>query len=510
MSPPIHCLPEGVFQFLRGFIYSDDYHYFVSSSKRLFGDVKRRTIYFHLTKKKSKEYLTDESFQSLLLSKVENGWNQISIYYDKKSSQQLEIPDDLPIHRIIFSSTVIPQQFLENDVELDPPTIPPIDHIVLFPSCFRYLKEFDFVSCCFFIRYSHWNFHLFCNLFKLSIRECSNDNLQPLQLIPDLTVRQCPNIQDFSMLGRQKRLVIHTCDGLKDVRSFRAIHHLELISCKNLEDVSPLYGIYDLTIQKCPNVKDISSLGGHHRLKLSYDYTADLVGYDILHRIPHVSLALCNITDASVLRFAQSVQLLGCNNITDVSALRRVRQIYIESYVELKGLSKLANVKDLSLIQKSNKEFVNDKVLLSLKNVNRLRVSLPLSVQSSLTGLSIFSKTIRHLTLSRNDKFSEFIHNKRVGEHLKHLTSLTLELLNGLRGVVGLGNIPTLRIVSCHGLESLKGLGRNHCVEVEDCKQLKDVSSLSTVPVVRIRSCFRIDSSCLSSVPRLKIFSSLM
>lgn len=93
-------LPEVIFSLIQSFLNWDDYHYFVNTSQQLFGDLKRRNIYFHLNVESSIRYLKDKDFQRLLLSKVENGWDQIGIHV-QYGIEEGEISPDLPIHRIV-------------------------------------------------------------------------------------------------------------------------------------------------------------------------------------------------------------------------------------------------------------------------------------------------------------------------------------------------------------------------------------------------------------------------
>ena len=48
-------LPDVIFALLQNYLTNDDYHYLLNASRQYFGDLKRRTIYFRLNAKKSKE-----------------------------------------------------------------------------------------------------------------------------------------------------------------------------------------------------------------------------------------------------------------------------------------------------------------------------------------------------------------------------------------------------------------------------------------------------------------------
>ncbi len=91
MTSIIYSIPEIILTFIQNYLTDNDQHYFFNTSKYLFADLKKRIIYFQLNKVKSEQYLQDKLFQSLLLSKVENGWNQIGIKYFG-----LKLPEEIP------------------------------------------------------------------------------------------------------------------------------------------------------------------------------------------------------------------------------------------------------------------------------------------------------------------------------------------------------------------------------------------------------------------------------
>lgn len=71
-----------VIRVMQSFLSNDDYHYFLNTSKALCGEVKRKTTHPAPNREKSGIPREDKSFQTLLLSKVENGWNQIAVIYE--------------------------------------------------------------------------------------------------------------------------------------------------------------------------------------------------------------------------------------------------------------------------------------------------------------------------------------------------------------------------------------------------------------------------------------------
>ncbi len=66
------CLLD-IIKHLQSFLSHDDNHYFLNSNKLHFTSLKQETIYFLLTKEKSREYVEDERFRETILSKVKDG-----------------------------------------------------------------------------------------------------------------------------------------------------------------------------------------------------------------------------------------------------------------------------------------------------------------------------------------------------------------------------------------------------------------------------------------------------
>lgn len=493
-------LPEVIFQWILSFSSHDDSHYFFNSSKSLFADLKKRTIYFALNKEKSSQYIRDESFRNLLLSKVESGWNQIGVIIDSNDARLITV--DVPIHRIFapHTSDLSPELWVNyQSISCRCPR-----SLTSFPSLPK-LKILDIE-----VYQSIPDLTPFSHLQQLTLRYMQANDvtaLQQLQHIPNLILlSHFPQGTDFSILTSQKSLIIKS-QFLVDVTAFRSIQKLALVGCDKVLDVRALYGIYDLTLAVM-KVKDISGLGGHYRLTLS---NIDVIGFDCLLHIPHVILRSTNISDVSVLRYAKSVFASSCSNIIDVSDLKYVKKIEISTKNELKGLKNLGEVPDLSLNfkQTPNKDELNDYTveltddLLSSFNNSSLQFSL---FKSSISSLASFSRNIKHLTIGESKRFSSFL-NEGQGSLLSYLSSLTLLNLKMVT-VDGLGDIPTVHLISCHNIKSLKGLGRNYCVKVKYCWKLEDVSSLATVSVVKIDCCRLVKNvSCLSKVSRLKIIN---
>lgn len=481
----------------------DDFHYFLNTNKQSFQEFKKRLIIFNLSPGKSLQYLTDVSFRERVLSLVENGWKQVNVNIRLEGEdfweRLLNRESNLPIYSMNCRRT---SKYFHTADPLDRlahirvltgihcrNSIPPIvgvkelkiDHLMDVEDV-RNLSHLD----------------------KLEVMESlGNIDMTPLKDIPNLSLYNCEMIENFSIFHhtRQKSLVLTYCPHLLSVESFQMIHHLELRECDNLVDVTPLYGIHSLTLDQCGKVKDISGLGGHHRLSI-LSCSVDMIGYESLLHIPHVSLGPNNIVDVSVLRFARSVSLVCCNKVTDVSPLANVKEVELIWCPFIQDMRSLMNVDTLKILTRDghlmkHEEFRNHKLILG---------------GSRFEGnFSAFQPTVKELTLQSSVLFTSFltIEEHNLSFYFKDLQSLTLNSL-GIKSVNGLGDIPHLHLKDCNCLIDITALGRNRSVKIVECHHLKDVRSLVTVPIVLIKLCNKIidyDSCGLENVPRLKIIT---
>ncbi len=489
-------LPEEIFRIIQTFLSLDDYHYFLNCAKVL-GDLKRKTIYFPLNQKSTKLYCQDTSFQKLLLSKVENGWNQIGI---TPRVLKPKIPLDLPLHKIYFSFDEFPFECWNNYKSIKcNSSRSPMKGLPLL----RNVEELELLND------SRASIDLtpLSHLSLLSLSNVTGSDLTPLKDIPDLTLDSFPDVTNFSMFSNQKNLVIRQCLGLTDVTSFRTIRKVILSECLSVTDVCSLNGVYDLSLISCHGIKDISGLGNHHRLLLNR-VSRFVNDYSCLLHIAHVSLISCNIKDLSVLQYAKSVYLSMCFYISDVSALRHVKRVEIYAVQVMSGLHELSEVPDLSLYILGQQQQLSSDYISHFKN-KRLTLSAD---RLEITSLSLFSHSIEQLILAGSNNIGRVnpigsLMDQGEGSLLRHLHALRLDSIS-LRSLKGLGDIPTVKLSHCRQLRDLRGLGRNRFVKVTHCSELEDVSTLATVPIVTIKHCRRLTKQSyepLKNVPRLKV-----
>ncbi len=489
-------LPAEVFRLIEPFLTKSDYHYFLNTSKEHFCCLKKERIYFALSSSSSREYILNAAFRELLLSKVENGWKQISVNID---DGHIDLPRDLPVHRVKLETLSRYWKDLSNFSHIESvgrgatctgSYIPPIPAV----------KELKLGGCLSLTDVSNLS-----HLSKLEMGGTpSLTDISPLQNIPHLSFDGGDKIEDFSVFNasRQKFLKIYCSSLLRDVKSFSGMRYLILQSCPELEDVSPLKGVYDLSLLSCAKVMDISGLGNHHRLVIK-DCSYGLIGYDSLVNIPHICLRACSISDVSVLRHATTLSLLQCRAVTDVTSLRGLKSLTIvDSCREVLSIDSLCDIPNLSLSYR--KEVHNLRQLankrLSLQFIRK--DAFPHPIEADYFS---FLKNIQELSLYQCDNIIELIDAGRV-EYFQHLHSLSIQGSMMLKHVNGLGRIPSLRIWHCHNLRDISALGRNRYVTLDHCYEIEDVSSLATVPVVDIHSCPKVkDYNCLSKVQRLSV-----
>ncbi len=460
MTKSLIQLPEIIFTLIQTFLSYDDYHYFLNTSKLHFSHLKRRTIVFQLTERRSEQYMKDKEFQELLLSKVEDGWKQIRInklIIHYTSSYDANVPHDSSY----FDFQLEKLSYEERGIVK---TLPPVSPKKKELKLFKFLKLQDVTTL------SH--------LSKLQISySVYFEDISPIKNVPDLTFYSCSALSDLSVLRGDKNKVINLilCGKLTDIHSLSRFRRVTVSHCDSLVDVSPLRGVYDVRIVFCRKVKDISGLGGHHRLEISL-CSYSLIGYTCLVGVAEVRLHGCDISDLSILRYAKSIELQGCNEITDFCPI--------------------SNVYNLSIQEMS----INEK---DLQNLSNHKLHIDLAKSRNIT--SVFPNT-KHLALFQPSTPLIRILKEYDGSYFQCLQSITIDSTMHLNAIKGFEDIATVRLINMWALTDISGLGRNRYVELNNCNQIKDVRSLANVSVVRIEKCSGIvDYSVLANVPRLKI-----
>lgn len=485
-------LPEVIFRLLQTFLTNDDYHYLLNTSKQHFSDLKRRTIYFQLTEVHSKQYMTDKLFQSYVLSLVEDGWKQIRVYWKSStfmSWYDQEVPSDC--------SEFVPYLYK---------TPPVMSGILSLSSNVNKLQWVDDINSNSLGDVSH--------ISKFQLR--TPDNILDLALfrnIPDLEIAETESDVSIFSKDHQRRLCLTECYNLTNVENFKGIHILKLLGCDGVEDISPLHGIYDLSLLWCSKIKNISGLGNHHRLYVEY-CSENLIGYESLGGIPHVTLIRCDISDVSVFRDVKSIKLSRCDNLVDIRSIKNAKRVELFQCRRVTNIIELCDVYDLSI----------DEFMISVSELPKLRNYL-LTIKFPLMDVKgdtdkpyekfsdeCFSYT-SHLTLSNIPISVRKWFEEGNVSFLNHLQSLTISSsVNIFSGSIEyafnfprLENIP-LVILNSLEVKTVAGLRNNRCVVLRGCKGIEDIESLSSVKVLTIDKCIgNYDDNVFSKVPRLKL-----
>ncbi len=461
-------LPDVIIKYLQSFLCNDDIHYLMNSNKLYFSSLKQETIYFSLNKKKSQEYIEDERFREIILSKVKDRSKQIGLKFDRN----YEVPDirDIIAHRIEFGRDYLPLlKHVSSQVYYFPPKAEEIPFIPM-------LEDLELGNCM-----NIRDFSSLSHVKRLYLSDATQlTDLTPLQNIPHLTLTNCPNIQNYSILShkRQKALSINQ-STITEVSFLRNIQEVLLSSCDQLVDVSPLYGIKNLVLMSCSSIQDISTLGNHRRLTILHCHSIDR-GDECFRTVQNAVIAGSEVPDLNVFREVKSLTLTFFHSMES--------QLFL-----------LKDIPDLTILS----SLVNDrKEVYDISHSRNIRLTF--YDDSINICISSFPSQLLHLELINCDQIVKIIHEGQTSifHHLQSLriTSCSIEHVNGL------GDIPTIILQTCLKLHDISGLGRNRCVELRCCPKIHNVSSLTAVPIVTISNCERIiDYRCLSSVPRLKV-----
>ncbi len=100
--------PEEIFYSLLDYLIQDDYQQLLNTSQKLFLEIRRKSIIYHLTEKYSIKYCEDENYRNQLIEKVENPLKQIRIKLKySKIKYYEELFDRVPVHLICLSGITL-------------------------------------------------------------------------------------------------------------------------------------------------------------------------------------------------------------------------------------------------------------------------------------------------------------------------------------------------------------------------------------------------------------------
>ena len=204
---------------------------------------------------------------------------------------------------------------------------------------------------------------LFAQLVRINILACSITDASPLRDVPDVLLRNCPELADIRALGGQKELRIVNCPKVLDFSSLTRVPTLTLERV-NITQIAEAAND-SLTLINCPLLASI----GIQRVSRLYLWSctgvADLrgvtavtqslhLGHMKIAHLPALSTRIvvlhdCGVVDISGLKHVERVHLSCCHGITDVSPLQFARGVYLRNCRGVADITPLARVADLRL-----------------------------------------------------------------------------------------------------------------------------------------------------------------
>eukprot|EP01040_Poterioochromonas_malhamensis_P002100 gene2100-2239_t len=490
-------VPDPIYGIIQSFLSQNDYHYLMNSSKELFFEIKRLTIYFSLTAERSMCYLTNEAFRNQIKSLVKSCREQVSLKLGRGDDfLPTEVLLEHPVEKVDVRN--VDDRTFQHLAKIR--TINCWISTIKHPISFNEIKNILFVT---------WPSCLtqeltVSKLERLTINNLINfhDDVSIFSNIPYLELNSCYNIKDFSSLGpKQKRLFLSGAKYLTDVKSFATVKHLTLLDCQSVEDISLLKNVYHLEIMMCDQIKVMWKEKDHSVHRIHLDFIKSNIDPNIvveaLNGIAHVRVEFPRITDVSMLAEAKSV-LVICSEVLDVSPLRNAKKLILSQASKIKDFGMLGEVRNLTITNANKSCFypVGNNTHSRFRSISLVKCDLS---DSSLSFLCDYhSITLSSINVVPLLDCLDF----------RNVQEFTIRRCEDLITLTGLANVRKVTIQDCYSLVDISNLGRgNHTVAISDCLSIRDVSSLSQVPVVKIANCRGIeDYSCLKSVPRLTIF----
>lgn len=213
------------------------------------------------------------------------------------------------------------------------------------------------------------------SLLKLDIKDIS-----AFSSAQSVHIHACHQITDIRRLSNVKCLEIIECDGIlyfptpsglnqtwlfnsvllqdEHVKEFASLLTLTVDNCQQLTNLSMLGNIKQLTICNCPSIVTypISSGRVGQAWTLIEQAISDLTGFNCLHQL---NLLHCpEVYDLAPLSTIHTLQIINCNKVQDVRALAKVKLLHLEKCYELRDVSMLHEVEELRLTDCNNVESI--------------------------------------------------------------------------------------------------------------------------------------------------------
>ncbi len=453
-------IPTVIYTLINEYLSRTEFLRLLNTSKTVFLDVKRETIYYNLGSTASILFCKDTKFREFVLNQVYNPSKQISLDLFSHYQRNLHTfyQNAINVHKLMIRDLdrVTSVDLYGTIEEL---TIQNFEKLKIIQN-FEKVKIFKIYDC---PKFQSLSYRSDC-LQDVLIANCpSLRNTRGLERVPVLSFHFCRGLHDISNLGKhQKQLSLKGCIRLASVNHLGNIPELQIVDCPNVVDVSGLGNVPNLEINNCPAISldSLSLLNRNKKLKLalvplhSYYHTGDC------EKIELVSLPLEDLSKGD-LSGCKEFQLRFCERVIDVSPLRHIDNVYLFRCHQIVDISCLGGVQTLRV-----------EVCRGITNLNGLGLIPNLSVYlcERLADISQLGQN-RNVVIStciRIEDFSSLGSVESVAvidcpqlitaAPLQNVSYLKLERCNQLEDVSMLGRVKSLQLIYCHRIESLRGL----------------------------------------------------
>jgi hypothetical protein len=495
-------LPTDLFHLIQSYLKRLEYIRLVNSCRKLVNEVKRHSAHYGLNQTDSEEFLYNEQFRKLIVSKVRDPRLQLSL-------------------SILFQVSSLPVAHLNNV---------PLCSLSLINSR-NYTIPLESFGQVHILSIENGDFHSFpllSSLQSLSLHNCRNlidvsnlshlkklslslchtiVNISPLKNIPELSITSCPRVIDFQSLKNWSFSLVANLT-LKAISFQEKPQLVQLSKCHELIDLTPLKSIYSLELIDCDQLFDLSPLTENTTLTISFSHRENdnyhLKGYESLCKLKKLKLVGCNLVDLNCFQRLEAGQFQFCHHLREVSLpnpslIKKIEFYDCRLFSSITGLQEAKIVNINNCLQLSNISGLgrNQRVKISsndkIKDFSSLRSVTDVHIYNCghFTGLEgefsdVVPLTVRCLTIDLCNQFKE---TSRLFS-LDYFSVISCYYLNSLDG---LKDVSTVCAKKCRHLKNVSGLGpNNRRVVLDSCPEIADLTALKSVKDLRIVNCKRI------------------
>ena len=117
------------------------------------------------------------------------------------------------------------------------------------------------------------DFSMLSNVRRLNLSSTRVSDLSGLSEVPELILRNCVDLQDFSPLGKQTLLVLDQNNHLttEDLHYLSNVRYLSISNCRSITDLKPLTNVSVLIAASCPSLLDVNLMGNFFSVDFSFN-----------------------------------------------------------------------------------------------------------------------------------------------------------------------------------------------------------------------------------------------